>query len=257
MKRTLHRGALAALGLIAVTNTADAVPIHIDFSGTTYPGSSEAGLGVADGDPISGGFTLETDDLVYNGLHGSTRSWVVTQPASPLAYLRLGSRDLQFPSGSGTTIGILQFTDDCTPASCSVGADNFSFYVATDEPKDAGFTGIAHSWSFYFASLAITRPPGASSVDYFDYFDYFDGMQVEPLSLVTLPLHDTFGSYFEDTLSCAEGFCESTGGKSLGFNIDSVTRGVGARAVPEPGTLGMMAFALTGMLLVRRRVIAR
>ena len=42
---------------------------------------------------------------------------------------------------------------------------------------------------------------------------------------------------------------------SLGFSIDSVTRGIGARAVPEPGTLGLMVAGLAGLLLFRRRAL--
>jgi hypothetical protein len=46
-------------------------------------------------------------------------------------------------------------------------------------------------------------------------------------------------------------------GHSFGFTIESVTRGVGARAVPEPGTQALMIIGLAGSMLVRRRTLVR
>src|SRR5690349_5583800 len=151
MKRTPIRAALAAIRFMGFTQLASAVPIHIDFTGTVTPGSSDPELGVEPGAVVSGGFTLETDEFIYSGLYGTSRSWTVNQlagPMTPLATLNFGDRSQQFPVAPGSAFGILNFTDDCTPASCSTGADSFSLYVSTGGPSGAGFTGIAHTFSF-------------------------------------------------------------------------------------------------------------
>jgi hypothetical protein len=253
MKRTIRCAALAATCSLGFAGTASAVPIHFDFTGTIT--GVENLEGAIAGAAISGGFTFETDRLAAGHAPGSPQySWVDLEPEGliePYAFLNFGGREVAYPSAAIGNYAVINFFDACTPICAPFNVENFGMFASTGHSAAPDFTGLMQHSSFYFASAALTRladPP------FIEAFDYFDGAQVDPTSIVTLPLYDLAGFYSQGTMDCVSGGCVNIAPGSLGFTIDSVTRGIGARAVPEPGTLGLLVAGLAGLLLFRRRV---
>lgn len=251
MNRTSRCAALALTSSLALANTAGASPIYFDFSGTITAVDGVSGAQV--GATIRGGYTFETEQLV--SMHGAGEPNYAFLDLSagltePYAYLTIGDRELTFPAGSGLNFAAINFHDACRPLCEPFSAENFNIFVTSDSVPNAFFTGSMEHTSFYFASAAFTRLPDAPFIQ---PFDYFDGAQVDATSIITLPLYDMVGVYNESTMSCVNGGCASVGARSITYSIDSVTRGIGVRAVPEPGTLGLMIFGLAGLLMLRRR----
>ena len=255
MKRTLARSAVAAVCSLGFAGTAGAIPIHFDFTGTITGVENVKGATV--GAVISGGFTFETERLAFGHAPGSPQySWVDHEPeglTEPYAFLNFGGREVAYPSAATGNYAVINFFDACTPICAPFGVENFGMFASTGHSAAPDFTGLMQQSSFYFASAALTRltdPP------FIEAFDYFDGTQVDPTSIVTLPLYDLAGFYSQGTMDCVSGGCTNIAPGSLGFTIDSVTRGIGARAVPEPGTLSLLAASLAGLWLFRRRARA-
>jgi len=244
MKKARTRVAAAALSL-GFASLAQAIPIYFDFTGTIN------GAGTT----LAGGFTFETDRLVEASPNPALRSWIDWQPvdpAEPLAYLAFGGRDVTFSPGAGTTYALMNFSDACPSTGCPPQqVENFSLFAgSTDGEFTADFTGSINTYSFYFSSAAFVRLP---DFPFIQGFDYFDGAQLDPTSIVSLPLYDAFGYFSEDTYDCVDGSCVSSGPRDFGISIDTVTRGIGARSVPEPGTLGLSGAGFLAALLMRRR----
>lgn len=251
MNRTSRCAALAATCSLAIAGTAGASPIYFDFTATIIAVEGVEGAQV--GATLRGGYTFETDRLV--SMHGagepnySFQDWQPTGLAEPYAYLGIGDRELTFPAGAGLNLAVINFFDACRPLCEPQSPENFNIFVSSDSAPLPGFTGTMQNTGFYFASAAFTR---LAEAPFIQPFDYFDGAQVDAASIVTLPLYDTVGFYSENTLSCVEGGCVNVGARSMTYSIQSVTRGIGVRAVPEPGALGLMILGFAGLLLARR-----
>jgi len=248
MNGMFARAAVAALVSLGLSGIANATPFYFDFTGSINDPASTG--------PITGGFTFDTDRLYEPTLPVATqRQWIDWQPTNlsePLAFLDFGSQSVIFPAGAGTNYGLISYVDACDAAGCQPNSlENFALFVsATDQMMTPDFTGTARTTSFYFSSAALTILP---DFPYIQTFDYFDLSQVQPTSIISLPLYTMFGSYSQTTFSCVAGACETTDFQSFGVTVDTVTRGMGARSVPEPGTLALLLAALGGGLLVRRR----
>ena len=57
----------------------------------------------------------------------------------------------------------------------------------------------------------------------------------------------------DEDSNCVDGGCSETNSDYFVFSIDSLTRGVGPKAVPDPGTLGLLATAMMFSAAMRRR----
>ncbi len=252
MKRTFRCAALAAACSLGFACTASAVPIHFDFTGTI---TGVEGVEGARSEQQSAVASPSRPTVLAAGhAPGSPQySWVDLEPeglTEPYAFLNFGGREVAYPSAATGNYAVINFFDACTPICAPFGVENFGMFASTGHSAAPDFSGLMQQSSFYFASAALTRladPP------FIEAFDYFDGAQVDPTSIVTLPLYDLAGFYSQGTMDCVLGGCVNIAPGSLGFSIDSVTRGIGARAVPEPGTLSLLAASLAGLWLFRRR----
>lgn len=259
-------GALCAAVLTGFSGIAAATPIYFDFTGTitgssatnTDPGGAIPTVdGYELGATISGGFNFESDRLYDAGTFGSQHVWVDWQPtnlAESLAFLDFNGRNVSLPAFSAQNYSEVTFNGGCTPQGCPAnsGEDFLLFTSSTDHDSiPADFTGTYSINSILFLSSATNSLP---DYPFFENFDYFDETTVDPFSIVSLPIYQTFGVYLEDTNTCVLGSC-TTQSLQMSFSTDSFTRGIGERAtaVPEPGTLGLFAAAGLGLLVSRRR----
>lgn len=267
----LPRGLAATFLAFALSNAAHAVPIYFDFTGTitgSSAGNSEPNGpmpsldGFQPGATISGGFNFESDRLYDAGTFGSQHIWIDWQPtnlAAPLAFLDFNGLNVSIPAFSGQNYSDITFNGGCTPQGCPPNTgENFILFASSMDhdsiPPD--FTGNYSITSIMFFSLASNSLP---DYPWFESFDYFDDTTVDPFSIVSLPLYDTFGLYATADYTCVVGSCTSQN-LQMQFSTDSFTRGIGERvSVPEPGTLGLMAAAGLGLLLFgrRRRLLQR
>ncbi len=234
MKKSLALCAIAATITSGFSGVAQAVPVYFDFTGTI------SGTGSA----ISGGFNFDTDRLLFAPpALNSQYTFVDWHPeglTEPLAFLDFDGRQVRYPVFD-TYYNLVSFVDQCSSDPCPGAGDNFNLMSITNDTTPVDFTGTFRSSSimvFAFGPL--------------DH-DYVNGSTALPIDIVTLPLHQLVGIFSESEQSCVLGVCSTVHGNSINFTLDTVSRGVGARSVPEPGTLGLFGVALAGMWVLRRR----
>ena len=254
MKRIASRAAVAVLTLGCAT-VAQAVPIKFDFSGVVYATSPD---GVAwAGQLASAQFLLETDSLFQIETNGQVPSAFFAdrerespnRPNPVLGNVSIGSDSFSmndFASGYG---GIV-FNDDCAPPVCGGNAYenwNVQLFGATYPIPGNIPDGLMMTRSLAFSSLPVYGPEGPLPTDFFDV------TTVKPEDILTLPLLQTIGLFQQSTYNCQDGNCTQLSSMVANFAVDSVTREAVATAVPEPGTLELMAMALAGLWMFRRR----
>jgi hypothetical protein len=250
MNRIFSRALIAALGF-GSAGLAHAVPLYFDFTGTITSTSPSAIEGTAVGVAVSGGFNLETDRFVRSPDDETPivqfLDWQPVNPSEPLAFVNFAGRGLVVPSYGYSNYTSIDFIDNCQNAgSCIPGTfENFDIFSRTNDGEaENDFTGTLHS--IHIGIIAFTDPG----------LDYFDGAAVDPYSVINLPLYRLMG-YFDDfTETCILGHCTFEARQSI-FSVDTVTRGVGPRQVPEPGTLGLLGTAIAGVFAIRRRKVLR
>jgi hypothetical protein len=234
MNRKIAVAAFAACGLAGV---AEATPIYFDFTGTIN-GSDTA---------ISGGFNFESDRLWSTGepAGGWQYTFVDWQPVGatlPAAFLSFGGQEISFPRYE-SHYSLINFADQCSSTPCAPNtADNFNLQAHTSDVWTPDFTGTLRSGMIYVLNYDWTN------------LDFIDGATAIPTDIVSLPLHSLIGIYSESVQNCVAGSCSVLSDTQIGFSLDTVSRGIGARPVPEPGTLGLLGVALGGILLRRRRI---
>lgn len=245
MKRIIARAAIAVLAF-GIAGVSHAIPIQIDFSGTTY-----------EGEHAGGQFLIETDGLVQLEFGGSATSPqksftdridLVNRPTPILGSFSVGSDIYSLSDYLAAGYGSVQFVDLCA-TECAPGvSDNWSVnlfqqsYAFGSAPPDGGYT---------------YRGMGLTSGGYFESFDFLDNATTRPEDILTMPLIHLQAYFLEETVTCLAGECSTTRNRNYQVNVDSVTRSVTSTSVPEPGTLGLFGAALGGMLLFRRRAALR
>jgi hypothetical protein len=249
--------AIAAL-VLASTNTAVAEPIYLDFTGKIT--DSFAG-GAPSGTAVSGSFTFELDDM------GSSESLIAppsfrnlgfgvyseTGFPEPIAAFNVGGQQTNFGLDPGVTYGYISFVDTCVDGAClPTWSENFGWFAQTNN-FGAGLDGTFTQRTLGLISQNTVALP---DFPYSETIDYFDGDDLTFMSGVTLPLYQMAGLYLASTVNCVAGNCTPVDEVRYNFSIDSVVRGVGPRAVPEPGTIGLFAAAVGLLAFSRRRRLA-
>ena len=238
MKRIFTRA--AAIAALVTSAATYATPVYFDFTGTLD----------ANGHTISGGFNFETDRMVAGPQpEAGQYAFVDANPAdaaTPLAFLDFDDRSLSFlpllPNSNSVT-----FNEGCDAQACpQFVSDWFSLEARAADSDFAGYTGTVRSNTLQVFNFSELAP------DYLG-LDTFRGEQAAAWDVATLPLLNMFGLYLEAEYDCVNGDCSIINDEVYSFSVDSVSRGVGARAVPEPGTLGLFSVALGGLVLMRRR----
>jgi hypothetical protein len=253
MKKTFECAVLTAT-MIAAASLAHATPIDIQFTGTV----TQAGAVTSNGTAVSGGFHLETDRLLSTGApaSGIQYGFVDWQPAGltqPLGYLDFSGTHHEVPAYANN-YALVNFVDGCNPL-CNTGwAEDFNVGAYTQESIPTGYTGQVRGSSITLFNVYEVLLP---AYPFFQEYDAFDGATAKPLDILSLPLARVDGSYTEQVLDCVDGACTTLSYDYFVFGVDSLTRAVSPTAVPEPGTLGLMALAFSTLLLSRRRVPAR
>ncbi len=256
MKRIFVR-TLCAFGLAGFGTSAFAVPIQFDFVGkvTSTMGYFEnKGL---EGLLLNGSFYYETDRMTgMADPYGKSVVYEDNVPTGISAELNLGGFRVQYPDQPESNSLSMGFFDFCDGAFCTPGLGDFiqmtagSSTVPAETWSAPGFTG---SFSQSYLTVGLMGD------------DLFNWETVDPADLLTMTLPgNMFGSYSNSAEDCNAGSCAISAYDSFAFNIESVRLDLPPRyppapvpdpvAVPEPGTLGLMALGLAGMLPFRRRV---
>jgi hypothetical protein len=248
MKRTFPKLALAVAAL-AIGSAAHAVPIYFDYTGHVTGGTADAPIGAA----VSGGFNFETDRLV--ALPVSQRiiytftDWQPTGLTEPLGFMNIDGAGYEVPS-LATSYASINFFDGCNPVCGFPPSEYFSFNATTYDAWTPGFTGDLRTISLLlYASYETALPDHPFREPY----NGFDGATATPLDVLSLPLPYLSGTYLEQIDSCVDGQCTTTRLVNHNFDVDTVTRGVGPRSVPEPGTLALLGAAAIGVFARRRK----
>ena len=238
---------LCALALAGVGTTASAVPIYFDFTGSiTDATGTYAGAGL-EGTEISGGFLFETTDLAR--FLNPIAALEQFNGASSEAYLSYRAGSISFPLGFAGIIFVdtdCYSFDNCIPV--SPFREGFELSAISRDVDPGNWVGYVGQVKETFLGVVSMQEGDAGD---------FDWTTATPTDIVARALHEMGGSYGEALYTCTGGFsCEYETLGRFDFNIDTVTRGIGPRAVPEPGTFGLFALALSSIWLMRRRVPA-
>jgi len=257
MKKILAR-ALCATAIATFSTTSLAAPIYFDFVATisaTMGSYSNRGL---EGTIVMGGFSFETDNLTQIADPGfSSMVYDDRNPTGSYAHLNFGGSNAAFPNFSEDNELSMSFRDFCDGDLCSEPyyVDAIELYAGSSTLPFEIWSAPGFAGSFQKSTLTFTAIGD----------DFLDWEQAAPTDLVSLTLPTSYkgfpalsGGYSERTFVCTDGsFCSIPVDSGFGFNIESITRSVGSHSVTEPGTLGLMAFALASLWLVRRRAPAR
>ena len=250
MKMNLARAAVVTLAMGWI-GTAHAVPIYFDFTGSVIQESPSIGIGTA----VSGGFTLETDRLAF--LPSSPNQYIFADFAAPgltepLAFIDFAGIHQEIPDRP-ISFATVAFVDACTPV-CTPGvAEGIHVTAATQDPWSAGYTGQMRRVDMSVNNIYWNRLP---DYPFYDLYNGFDGTTAAPIDVVSMAFGELSGTFFEPEFDCVAGECTVTREEYFVFSIDTLSRGVGTRAVPEPGTLGLMGAAVfLGFTMRRRRTV--
>jgi hypothetical protein len=153
-----------------------------------------------------------------------------------------------------TNYALVNFADGCQPL-CNTGwSENFNLGAYTQDPWSADFTGQMRSSSISLYNVYQNVLP---DFPFYEGYDAFDGASAVPLDTISLPLAYLDGVYSESITDCVNGSCTSGSSDFFVFRVDTLTRGVGPKSVPEPGTLVLLTTAMFLGVATRRRARSR
>lgn len=262
MKHTSKFLSAIAIGAV-LTTPAQAVPIVFEFAGTVVQHSVlDYGTGEQVEDYDSLGMAWTAQFIVETDLFGTMQT---------------------FNSGSGINMSFVGLPGGVTPSltigGVSVDVARFNTDTSMLRANDSlglitfpggGWSMQADQWGVNFRSREVTPQGTAGVIDFqMGFVDYFNAADLtggttmfsledvtSPLSFATLPLDNPI--WYRDVEYSVENYscvltCSAVNGELWSLGVGSVTRTVGARSVPEPGTLALLLAGLGGALVLRRR----
>lgn len=258
LKKCLSALAISA----ALTTTAQAVPVVLDFTGTVAQRSFwDFATGVQTWDPTSSGaawsarFVIESDafgPVISNVSEYGRQAYYSGLPGAVTASLTIG----------GMPVDVAQFNTD---TSTLRALDSAGVLIRPD-----GWAIAPDQWGVSLRSMEVTSAGTAAASDLrmsivedFLYADETRGTSMfslddvaSPLALLMLPFENPLWSrdvfYSVDNFSCGQ-TCVGVGRDLWSLRTSTVTRTVGSTAVPEPGMMALLLAGLAGVFALRRR----
>jgi hypothetical protein len=251
---------LCALTLAGIAGTASAAPIYFNFTGTITGTTGTYANSGLEGASVSGGFSFDTAYLTpFFSPDLATAQFYEAPMSTSQAFLNYGSSSLSIPVYAQENGASIYFADtDCYQlVICHPVYDYQEGFSLAASSRDVDFA----TWALTPAYVGQVRESvlNVSSWDY-DFTDFagFDWASAAPMDIVTQALHDMSGFYADDVYTCTgEPSCQFEQAGTFNFSIDSVTRGTGTLAVPEPGTAAMLFLGLASLYWIRRRDVGR
>lgn len=245
MNSILARGAMTVIAL-SIAGISQAVPIRFQFSGNTY-----------DGTRASGQFFIETAGLRQLDTPPTVPQKTFTdllglndRPVPMLGSFSVGGTTYDMGSYLPGGYGGISFVDVCTPVCFPNTRENWNISLYQQDYPFGGAFPASGIYTFQSMSFLSGTP---YSFEHTESFDFLDNNITRPEDILTLPLLQMTGVFYEETVTCVAGACSSTRNFEYQINVDTVSRSVVSTSVPEPGTLALLGAALAGMFFVRRR----
>lgn len=244
--KTITRACLLGASLIAsFANSAHAVPIAFEFSGTVS--GSDAGHMDWRGQTATGRFVLETDNFTALSPLGRQVTWTDTvsvdvRPSPMIGSLRIGDELISLNS-EVESYGGINFVGGCAMDCPATWIENWGVFMNTQSFALGQPIGDAYRLSGlrFFSDGPINS-------------DFIPDSGLTPLDILSLPLGLLTGSYSAFDYLCTNGECIQSGFTLAHFRVTSVTRvQIEPTPVPEPGALTLLAASLSGVAFVRRR----
>lgn len=261
MRSSSFVSVLALLTTAFVTD-ANAIPITFDFSGTLnrhtlYDGAT--GILTSDtsqlGQSLSATLTVEMDRFAAGGtltdgfsFRSLSLSTDLNAPSPWSGSLSIGGQAVNLPLFD-LNYAYLQLADSKGPLSCGPGCITqvLDSTVLVGRSDRSGPLGVTQSTVLAFNAFQSYDPaiPDPSYIDLDQPFSIGD--------LATIALPNLQFNYGTSTFDCqALNLCFVATADNYWFDV-TVTRTLGATAVPEPGVLGLFAMALLMLVVLQRR----
>jgi len=251
-----------AAAVIVSAAPANAIPVTFDFSGTVAQVSVidfTTGVLTPDfstaGQSFNAQFTVDTD-LFGAGVPAATDigdrlGFSSLLPGAVTSSLFINGESIDVAPYASNRANA-SFLDSNGVVSCGEGCsrlapDQFNVSTSSEDFTPLGPVATRNlSFSFVAAFAAFDNPELATS-----WFDLSPGFDLTQLASLPLPDSLTASVFLSDfVFDCTGVRCQQTSSQRTLFAVTAAGR---TAAVPEPATLGLLAFGVAAAMITRRR----